>query len=422
MKQQRWIACLRVFEQVGLLIFLCGPLYVLWWWFELGAEPGWTVATVLGISFFGLGVYLFTGHQINHKIDLLTSQSDFAVDGQFLALFERSPVPYIVIEHTGQIAKLNQVAVKLLAAPAAELIGTNLLQRFVESEDSDVSIIVQKVKSGATLTDEKVALQLDNGELVWVLLSSYASQPSDQNFISLVDITQDKRVDAAKSEFLALATHQLGTPIAAIRWNTELLKKRLPSELTETIGGYITKIHNNTERMTSLIDDFLNVSKLELGTFATEQTPIAMNEFLDSIVDEYQAKFVQKHLQLSRDYQPAEFTFNSDPRLLHIIVSNLVSNATKYVKESGTIWLTTSLQDNLYHIMVADDGIGIPRSELDRLFTKFYRASNATKQQAEGTGLGLYVVRQAVTLLGGTVKVETDTDKGAKFTVTLPMR
>jgi signal transduction histidine kinase len=142
---------------------------------------------------------------------------------------------------------------------------------------------------------------------------------------------------------------------------------------------------------------------------------------LDSIVGEFTQKFYEKNITLERTDQVPNLSLTTDERLLHIIFSNLLSNATKYVKESGTITMTTGVVDNQFVFHIVDDGIGIPKEEVDKLFTKFYRASNATKHQTEGTGLGLYVIKQALELLGGTIALETDTEQGADFIVILPI-
>jgi two-component system phosphate regulon sensor histidine kinase PhoR len=122
-----------------------------------------------------------------------------------------------------------------------------------------------------------------------------------------------------------------------------------------------------------------------------------------------------------RTEDPLQVVIKADDHLFHIIVSNLVSNAVKYLHPNGRIELSYQLTGTTLTIVVADNGIGIPEGELDKLFTKFYRASNAQSHQTEGTGLGLYIVKQSVELLGGTIEVAAKEDAGAHFTITLPV-
>jgi signal transduction histidine kinase len=173
--------------------------------------------------------------------------------------------------------------------------------------------------------------------------------------------------------------------------------------------------------MVSLINDFLSVSKLEMGTFASNQEAVNLTEFVDSIVDEFSEKISQKGLTLNRVDNPPQLQVMTDSRLLHIIVSNLLSNASKYSNPNGTLEFSYTLEGTMLEIVIKDDGIGIPENELERLFSKFFRATNAQVHQTQGTGLGLYVVKQSVEKLGGTIAVSSQENAGAQFTVKLPV-
>jgi signal transduction histidine kinase len=173
--------------------------------------------------------------------------------------------------------------------------------------------------------------------------------------------------------------------------------------------------------MIDLINDFLSVSKLEMGTYAANLEKINLTNFFSSVVEEFSEKISGKNINLERKNNPPQLVIKTDSRLLHIIVSNLVSNSVKYSETSGNLLISYELTGTNLHIQIADDGIGIPEKELDNLFTKFYRATNAQEHQTEGTGLGLYIVKQSVEQLGGEIKVVSDTNKGALFAVDLPV-
>jgi two-component system phosphate regulon sensor histidine kinase PhoR len=289
-------------------------------------------------------------------------------------------------------------------------------------EKIDPSIVQGKVAAGLTMNDVEVLMKNISGEHVWVMMSVYVHRNKGQRLVALVDITEKKHIDTAKSEFVALATHQLRTPIAAIRWNVELLQKNIASAETEKQLRYLEKVERNVFRMINLINDFLSVSKLEMGTFAAQEEDFNLTEFFDSIQDEYAEKITTKQITLDRLDLPPGAVIKTDSRLFHIIVSNLVSNAVKYLVLNGTLVLSYQIIDDTLQIVVADNGIGIPESEIDNLFTKFYRASNAQSHQTEGTGLGLYVVKQSVELLGGTISVSAKENEGARFEVLLPVK
>jgi signal transduction histidine kinase len=174
--------------------------------------------------------------------------------------------------------------------------------------------------------------------------------------------------------------------------------------------------------MINLIDDFLSVSKLEMGTYATKEEATDLTEFVSGIVEEFAGRITEKELTLVRTDNPEHATILIDNRLLHIITSNVVSNAVKYLRPQGKIEVRYDLNGATLTIVVADNGIGIPEGEVDKLFTKFYRASNAQSHRAEGTGLGLYIVKQSVELLGGHISVSAKEDEGARFEIVLPVR
>lgn len=366
-------------------------------------------------------VFIVSFHRVNTHIALEVSHASYSASEQFVSLYERSPVAYLTLAANGEVIRFNQAAVKLLGATTTTLTGDVFFERIIDVLKSDTGVLLGKLQSGVVVTDSEVLLRAHDKKRIWVLLSSSAEPHTDERLISLVDITEAKKVDTAKSEFVALATHQLRTPIAAIRWNTELLATSLKSTATEKQTRYLSKIERNIERMNALINDFLNVSKLEMGTFAAERVTLNLTEYLDSVIDEFADKFERKHLTLNRQEDQPGLSVVTDARLIHIIISNLLSNASKYATDNGTVWLTAAVEEGQLVLTIADNGIGIPADEVDSLFTKFYRASNAVKEQAEGTGLGLYIVKQAVEQLGGTIAVAAEADKGATFVVRLPL-
>lgn len=354
----------------------------------------------------------------------LFSQEDYDLmvkSRQFLSLYRQSPIPYLTIDRTGMIVMHNLAAIRLFQTNAEVLTG-KVLDSFLRHEnETELSLILGKLQTLATVGETETQIETMRGEIKWVLISVYASEESDERLVSLVDITHQKKVDLAKSEFVALATHQLRTPITAIRWNTELLAKTMKDTKTEKQDRYLEKIERNVRRMLALINDFLSVSKLETGTFSTDLSKINMAEFMESVIDEYAETIEQKQLQLERKFGSGELEFQTDSRLLHIIVSNLLSNAIKYTVDGGALLIAFSEQDDELSIEIADSGIGIPEEELPNLFTKFFRASNAQTYRTEGTGLGLYIVKQSVEKLGGTITPHSVLEQGTHFEVRLPL-
>lgn len=345
-------------------------------------------------------------------------RTELASDATFDLLYNNSPVAYVTLDNSATLVDYNPAAVRLLETTLTELKGQSFFSLCAPEYDS--SILVQKIKAKLTINELELPLRTHSGTTIWVLLSVYALRERGEILVTLVNITDQKKVDTAKSEFVALATHQLRTPIAAIRYAVELLSKHLAEGAAERNVAYVDKINRNVARMLALINDFLNVSKLEMGTFATEATTVNLSEFMTDILDEFNDRINNQNKTVTRTDNPNNLTLRTDPRLLNIILSNVISNAVKYTPPSGQLEVSYTEAGNSVRFEIADSGIGIPSAEIPRLFSKFFRASNAQSLQSEGTGLGLYIVEQATKQLGGTIEVTSEVGVGTRFTITLP--
>lgn len=420
MSSPRWITFFRISELILISVLIVLVLGLVWFLREETYSES-LLYIGAGLMIFLLFLVLFLRIKIDVWYSTLSQQSEFSASEEFDSLYERSPVAYITMDMSGAILSFNPAAVNLLRATSDTMAQVNFYQRISPDSEMDVSVLRAKITAGQTVNDEEVLLLSAKGEKVWVMLSIYNHRNKGQRLVSLVDVTEQKNVDTAKSEFVALATHQLRTPIAAIRWNVELLQRNIKETVTPDQTRYLTKIERNVMRMISLINDFLSVSKLEMGTFSTRMEDINLSEFFDSALDEFLEKITEKKLIIDRSDEPPQAYIKTDSRLFHIIVSNLVSNAVKYILPEGTLTLTYELRGESLRIVVGDTGIGIPAEELDKMFVKFFRASNAQAHQTEGTGLGLYVVKQSVEILKGNITVESEENVGTKFIVTLPV-
>ncbi len=393
---------------VSIIVVLTDSIAPPWTWLALGGS---------GVSLVSAAWLARRSDQLH---DLIVSQVTFFTQQEFTSLYERSPVPYLTIETTGRIVEGNQAFVHLLRTDSRTLTQQNFFSYIVATETEIEQTLPGKIAGTGSLTDVEIKLLRVDGEPVWALLSVFPHHDRRLRRLALIDITERKLVDTAKSEFVALATHQLRTPIAAIRWNHELLSKKITQGILTGTEAYLERIGRNVGLMTNLIDDFLNVSKLEMGTFATATEEIVLADFFAKIFDEFSERITTKQLQVIPPVV-GEWRLTTDPRLLHIIVSNLISNAVKYSGTGASITVRVMDSSPGCTIVVTDSGIGIPESEVTQLFTKFYRASNAHTQETEGTGLGLYVVKQSVEKLGGTITVTSVLGEGTTFTVQLPI-
>lgn len=381
---------------------------------ELGVVMGLLLLVFIGV--------VLLQRVIDTKCTLAMTQSNVSNQLVFDSLYEASPVAYITIDTVGTILDFNPAFVHLLRTEHEVIVRQNFYSLINQTPELDVGVFKEKIAAGLTIHDLEVSLRSLTETEVWVLMSVYTTYKQHERLIVMVDMTEKKRVDTAKSEFVALATHQLRTPIAAIRWNVELLEKNMGDGTSEKQAQYLAKINRNVHRMIALINDFLSVSKLEMGTFAASEETVDLTQFMDGIIEEFDGKVTEKQLAITRNDTPPHLTIRTDSRLFHIIVSNLISNAVKYVQPAGEIELSYTRSGDQLEIVVADNGMGIPVGEIDQLFTKFFRASNAQAHYTQGTGLGLYIVQQSVEQLGGTITVWSEEGQGTRFTIRVPAR
>lgn len=341
----------------------------------------------------------------------------------FLELYRSSPVPYVVIDADGYIESINFSTARLFGV---EMNALNKLDvfTFIGGEDTTkIDLIPEYFKQGKFINDVSAYIRRPDGTIRWVMLSLFSftdSKNERKGLLTLVDITKQKMVDKAKTEFVSLASHQLRTPISGMRWNVELLMTSSKEQLTELQAKYMDKISHSLERMDMLVNDFLNVSKLELGTLTPTIATVEVISFLETIRDEHAVGASKKNIRLDAIFDEHIGTIQSDSHLLHMVISNLLSNAIKYTKENGTVILKAILDAEHLVITVTDTGMGIPLEDQDMIFSKMFRASNAREQVTDGTGLGLYIVKEAAEIIGGKISFESQEGVGTTFTVTLP--
>jgi signal transduction histidine kinase len=238
------------------------------------------------------------------------------------------------------------------------------------------------------------------------------------------DITREMEIDRAKSEFVSLASHQLKTPLTSIKWLSESLLSAKADPLTPTQAQYAHNIHDASLNMIEMVNDLLNVSRIELGTLSVRLEQFDACEFVKSVADDQRHVADQKHVEVKLLCGAEIPQLMADKGLMRMVVQNLLSNAIKYTPENGVVEcelsLTHTKRDMLF-MRVSDTGIGIPKNEKENVFKKLYRASNAEKLVPDGTGLGLYVIKQVVEHAGGGITFESTEGKGTTFYVSIPI-
>lgn len=246
------------------------------------------------------------------------------------------------------------------------------------------------------------------------------------------DITKEKQIDRAKTEFVALASHQLRGPLTAVNWYGEALLTDDKNNLTDQQKKYLDVIYNSNQRMIHLVNALLNVSRIEMGTFMVTPEPTNIVEVAKTVVEGVGPKVKDKKISLKTDFAKVP-QIEADPRLTWTILLTLLENAVKYTPNSGQVTFSITLQkknsklgdkivtEDSVAFIFEDSGCGIPLAQQERIFTKFFRADNAIKTDPEGNGLGLYIVKTLLDNLGGQVWFNSKENNGTTFYLLLPL-
>jgi PAS domain S-box-containing protein len=247
------------------------------------------------------------------------------------------------------------------------------------------------------------------------------------------DISKEKSIDRAKSEFVSFASHQLRTPLTSVKWYTEMLLAGDAGKVTDEQYKYLKEIYVGSKRMVSLVTALLNVSRIEMGTFSVEPEPTNVKEIIENVLDELKLQIVEKKLAVTHEYSGIQ-TVLTDQKLIRIVFQNLFTNAIKYTPvegeisimlktaEAGTELYGRKLPTDVWYVAVTDTGYGIPEYQKDKIFTKLFRADNVRSHDTTGTGLGLYITRSIITESGGEIWFESEENKGSNFIFWLPLK
>ena len=239
------------------------------------------------------------------------------------------------------------------------------------------------------------------------------------------DITHQVEVDRLKSEFVATVSHELRTPMTSIKGYVEVLLMGAAGELNEQQARFLDVVQTNTERLNILVNDLLDVSRIDAGKYELAMQPLRLQDLTEAVVTDQldQAETAQKPIRIEYDI-PADLPrVRGDRDRVRQILSNLVSNAYHYTPANGKVIIEATLLDEEIQVDVTDDGIGITSEEQERVFERFYRGEDPLVLATAGTGLGLAIVQQLIELHGGHIWVKSDgiPGKGSIFSFTLPI-
>jgi two-component system phosphate regulon sensor histidine kinase PhoR len=235
------------------------------------------------------------------------------------------------------------------------------------------------------------------------------------------DITRLKELEKIRQDFVANVSHELRTPLTTIKGYAETL---LEGALKEEVAfQFVQVIKRHTDRLTKIVEDLLMLSKIESKEFQLKMEVISLQDLIDDVIDFVKEPAEKKKISVSRTETPSSLALRADRSYLEQVLTNLLDNAIKYTPEGGRIAISAIEKDQReIQFSIEDNGIGIPREDIPRIFERFYRVDKGRSQELGGTGLGLSIVKHLVQAHGGRVWVESQLGKGSTFYFTLPKR
>jgi PAS domain S-box-containing protein len=329
------------------------------------------------------------------------------------AVLEATPDAVLATDHRGRITLANPAAEAVLRGNAEEVLGKPATEWVTSRE------VLELLHAGSELRTAEVAVGA--GRALFATATDIRAGGEDQagRVCVLWDITHFKRVDMLKSEFVSTVSHDLRAPLTLMRGYATMLS--MVGAMNEQQKDFVRKIHESVEQMTQLVDNLLDLGRIEAGVGLNLEA-VNVDSMVQDVSGAYQAQAANKRIMLATDLAGGMRPIEADLTLLRQAVANLVDNAIKYTQAGGRVTLRARQHDGRQVISVEDTGVGIAPTDQARLFEKFYRARRSETLREKGSGLGLAIVKSVAEQHGGRVTVESRLGVGSTFTIELPAR
>jgi PAS domain S-box-containing protein len=358
-----------------------------------------------------------------------------------LSLIEASLDPLVTISIEGKITDMNEATANITGMTREELTGTDFFDYFTEPQKARE--VYQEVFAKGSVADSPLTLRHKDGKLTDVLFNGSVYKDDRGNVLGVVivarDVTEQKRIATelteakelaeklagAKDQFLASMSHEIRTPLNGIIGFTKIL---LRNDTTQKQRHQLDAIKTSSDILLVLINDILDLAKIEAGKMNIETTELKLSELINSVLGSFELRFQEKELKINKQYDNnIPKILIGDPVRINQILLNLLSNSVKFTGNGGQISISVNLLDEdeektNIELIISDTGIGISPEKLDVIFQPFMQSSSDTARKYGGTGLGLSIVKQLLDLMGGTVSVKSEINKSSTFTITLPLK
>lgn len=341
----------------------------------------------------------------------------------------------LMYDEKNAIVLVNPRAEEILKIKAQDILGKEIKSEFFKTEPKFFALSqaffpslaqaarqLNPEKEGYPKIHEITLRDPHNLILQTTTLPVYNPNKEVIGFLKIIrDITREKLIERTKSEFISIAAHQLRTPLSAIKWIFRMLIEGDIGKVTAEQLDFLKKGDESNERMIKLVSDLLDIARIEEGRFGYEFKEANLGDIISSAIKDIQLKVEEQSVRLILTLPKEKLpTVKVDVAHLTQAIQNLVDNAIRYSSPAGKVNISVEKANQYLKVTIKDEGIGIPKNQLDRVFTKFFRADNAVRLQTEGSGLGLYIVRNIIRRHGGEIKVESEEGKGSTFSFIIP--
>ncbi|MDB5584401.1 MAG: hypothetical protein JWR80_9577, partial [Bradyrhizobium sp.] len=342
------------------------------------------------------------------------------MEQRYHGLLEAAPDTMVVVNHAGEIVLLNLQAEKEFGYRRDELLGQNI-KKIIPMRVAE-RLITNGPRSSLTLQigteTELTGRRKDGGEFpIEIMLSPLESA---ERILVIRDISVRRQTERLKDEFVATVSHELRTPLTSISGSLGLLTGQWASKLPESAARLLAIAHTNSQRLARLLNDILDIEKLESGHVVFNLNKVAVRPLVEHILEENRGFAESYGVNVRLDTASVDLDVNADPDRLAQVVTNLLSNAIKFSPADGEVVVTVEKNAGNVRIVVRDHGFGVPDDFKLHIFEKFAQADATNSRQKGGTGLGLSIVKQIVERLGGKVGFDDAPGGGAIFYVELP--
>lgn len=330
----------------------------------------------------------------------------------------------ISTDEEGLIERVNQTALSILGFDEKDLIGQVFHEVIVATDDQGVPIphklrpIMRSSRSGQTVMTRCYYIRKDGSFVpVSITVSPISLEGKQVGAVEVFrDITREIEVEHIQSDFISIASHQLRTPATAVKTYLAMLNDGLAGELTEQQKKYLKLAFESNERQLNIVNDLLVTASSESGSLVLKKQQTDIEALIRSTVEDCAPMIEKRGHEVLIDVVEGIHA-NVDPSYMKMVLENLMSNACKYTPREGRIKVALARDGDMGVLSVEDNGVGINAHQRGKLFKKFSRIENSLSGEAGGSGIGLYLLNQIVELHGGAVMVDSEEDKGTRFTV-----